>query len=549
MAERLYNGIELPSAWPPAYGVERLSGPNSNPHYLRNPPKVIPIDVGRQLFVDDFLIAQSDCRRIFEKPNMHPNSPVLRAETKEEMDGGNCPMAAPFNDGCWYDPEDELFKMWYMPGWFHTMALAVSKDGIHWERPDLDVVPGTNLVWPPQEYHERDGSLVWLDHDCPNPAERYKCFQFYRTGANYSSEPSEGRLQTSPDGVHWSDPVLTTPVGDNSSFFYNPFRRKWVMSIRRSVKVKKEGLPEWGLRARFYHESDDFLSGAKWNPGTEEVLWQETDSLDLPDPRFPDHNVALYDLNVSPYESLLIGLFGVFRGPENSICEELGIPKTIDLELGFSRDGFHFTRPDRTPFLGSSRRAGDWNRAYLHAVGGLCLIVDDKLYFYVTGFSGDSPRLGRYDQGYPGRSRRLMYSGGSTGLAILRRDGFAAMTPREGQEGTLVCRPVLFKGKYLFVNADCDNGELLVEVLDWNNKPVKGYEKEKCVPVRTDSTKARIVWENHADLSGLVGKPVSFKFQLTGCKLYSFWVSVSEKGQSAGYTAAGGPGLSGSRDL
>jgi hypothetical protein len=548
MGEKLYNGIRLPAEWPPKYSLEDLAAVNTYPPYLRNPPAVIPIDTGRQLFVDDFLIAQTDCVRVFVKPEIHPASPVLKPETLEELDNGNCAMAAPFNDGCWYDPEDRLFKMWYMPGWFHTMALALSDDGIHWKRPDLGVVSGTNLVWPPKEFHERDGSLVWLDCDSADPTARFKAFQFYRYGAGYAGEPGEGRLQASPDGIHWSDPVITTPVGDNSSFFYNPFRKKWVMSIRRAVQVKREGVPEWGLRARYYHESEDFIKGARWAP-SEEVLWQETDSLDLPDPRFPNHNVALYDLNASPYESLMIGLFGVFRGPENNICEELGIPKTIDLEAGYSRDGFHFTRPDRTPFLASSRKEGDWNRAYLHSTGGLCLVVEDKLYFYFTGFSGESEKLGRFGQGYPGRSRRVMYAGASTGLAVLRRDGFVAMTGGDNGRGTLLTRPVLFSGKYLFVNADCGYGDILAEVLGPDQKPIEGYGKEQCEPVQGDSTKACVAWKGKKNLSDLAGKPVSFRFYLNNSRLYAFWVSLDEKGRSGGYVAAGGPGLPGARDL
>ena len=44
--------------------------------------------------------------------------------------------------------------------------------------------------------------------------------------------------------------------------------------------------------------------------------------------------MALYDLNETPYESLLIGLFAIFRGPENDICRAEGVPKLMDLELG-----------------------------------------------------------------------------------------------------------------------------------------------------------------------------------------------------------------------
>src|SRR5690242_6922401 len=52
--EILYNGIVLPAPWPPLRA--ELPTEYRPPYYLVDPPPVIDIDVGRQLFVDDFLI-------------------------------------------------------------------------------------------------------------------------------------------------------------------------------------------------------------------------------------------------------------------------------------------------------------------------------------------------------------------------------------------------------------------------------------------------------------------------------------------------------------
>lgn len=540
MSNRTYNGIVLPETWPPRDVDEDTKEPLLVP-YLQDPPEVIHIDVGRQLFVDDFLIEQTSLTRTFGKPRIHQASPVLTPQSEEEKDAGNCPMAAPFNDGTWYDPDDGLFKLWYMPGWFHSTALATSQDGIHWERPDLDVVPGTNLVWLNRGGYDRDGCLVWLDSDVVDPAQRFKMFQYYRYD-RAGETVGEGWLHTSPDGIHWSDPVVTTRVGDNTSFFYNPFRKKWCMSVRRS------SIRQGRLRARRYHERDAFLEGAQWDMEGDEVFWQRADRLDLPDPARPSHRVALYDLNVTPYESVMLGLFAIFRGPENDICAQEGVPKTMDLELGYSRDGFHFSRPDRTPFLASSRRIGDWNRAYLHAVGGVCLVVDDAVWFYFTGFSGRSPRLGRRDEGRPGRNRRVMYAGASTGLATLRRDGFASM--EAGPEGgALTTRPVQFAGHRLFVNVDNPEGELLVEVLGDRGQPVAGFTVDACVPVSADSTCQEVNWSSGKALSAVANRPVKLRFHLRSSRLFSFWATDDSGGASYGYVGAGGPGFSGGRDM
>jgi hypothetical protein len=52
--ETLYNGIVLPSPWPPRR-VPPAFVPETPP-YLVSPPPVINFEIGRQLFVDDFLI-------------------------------------------------------------------------------------------------------------------------------------------------------------------------------------------------------------------------------------------------------------------------------------------------------------------------------------------------------------------------------------------------------------------------------------------------------------------------------------------------------------
>jgi hypothetical protein len=132
----------------------------------------------------------------------------------------------------------------------------------------------------------------------------------------------------------------------------------------------------------------------------------------------------------------------IHRGPRNEICEKEKFPKLSDLELGFSRDGFHWRRPDRRPFIAASRKEGTWDRAYVHTTAGVCLVLDDKLWFPYTAFSGVAPD-----------GSRGMYTGGAIGMATLRRDGFASMDAAE-KPGTLTTRPVAFKGEHLFVNLD-----------------------------------------------------------------------------------------------
>jgi hypothetical protein len=530
--ELLYNGIRLPKEWPPRdVPIDSLE-PQPVP-YLVSPPKVIPIDVGRQLFVDDFLIERTTLRREFHHAVKYEGNPVLKPETPLESLGGGKPewrgqvsSAALFDDAVFYDPRDSLFKMWIMGGMNRNTLLVTSRDGLHWERPELGQEGGGNCViaWHPD--FMRDGFTPWLDLNANTPAERYKAFLNVRTQTNGTHRTAW--LYTSPDGIRWQQgPELGVEVGDNTTIFYNPFRNKWVMSVR-------EGLKKTRGRVRFYFEAGTFAQLAAMKPG-DPVFWAGADRLDAPDPVI-GRKTQLYCLNAIAYESIMLGAFSIHSGPENPVCEKGNFPKLTQIKLGFSRDGFHWSRPDRSEFIAATQRDGDWDRAYLRPAGSVCTIVGDRIYFYYCGFSGIAMDGSRH-----------MYAGGSTHVAFLRRDGFASMNARES-EGELVTRPVTFKGSHLFVNANATNGELRVELLDQNGKVIEPFTKENCVVFSTDKTRAEIRWNGAEDISVLRDKPVRFRFYLRNGSLFSFWVSPEKSGASHGYVAAGGPGFPGATD-
>lgn len=115
--ETLYNRIVLPREWPPRTLDPASREPVDIP-YLSSPPEVIPIDVGRQLFVDDFLVDETTLRRSFHLAKKYDQNPILEPTTDLEMNGGYKPVAVPFSDAVLYDGKDELFKMWYQAGWY-----------------------------------------------------------------------------------------------------------------------------------------------------------------------------------------------------------------------------------------------------------------------------------------------------------------------------------------------------------------------------------------------------------------------------------------------
>ena len=530
--EVLYNGIRLPSGWPPK--LESLTRQPIPVPYLENRPTVIPIDVGRQLFVDDFLIEETTLKRTFQQAKHYPGNPVLQADQPWERERG-VPYAMVFSDGVWYDPREGKFKMWYLAGGDSSPAAggrlaytcyAESKDGVHWEKPELDIEPGTNIVVKTP----RDSNTVWLDHREKDPTRRYKMFPCVPGSLFGSSDPWVLSVRYSRDGIHWSEAVAGSPrTGDRTTVFYNPFRSVWVLSLRTSPP-RPSGEPGHN-RVRAYREHDDPEAGLKWQDN-EKFLWVGADRLDSRHPDFPQLSPQLYNLDAVAYESLMVGLFSVHQGPPNEEVVRLKIQKRNEVMLGFSRDGFHWNRPDRRPFIGVNQTAGAWNWGNVQSAGGGCLVVGDKLFFYFSGRALDDEVWDRH---------------GSTGLAFLRRDGFASMDAGPGG-GTLTTRLLRFNGKQLFVNVDSDQGELRVEVLDENDRVVLPFMRDNCLPVRVNKTLTPVNWKNAKDLSPLVGRSIKFRFHLTSGSLYAFWVSPDQSGASHGYVAAGGPGFTGPLD-
>lgn len=526
--EKLYNNIVLPEEWPPKYTVEQYLDKQPVP-YLEQPPQVIDISVGRQLFVDDFLIEETDLVPEYHRAKKFEQNPVLKPEMPWECEGLQA-CATPKSGGVWYDKKEQKFKMWYEASWLRNMAYAESEDGIHWTRPDLDIEPGTNKILTydhsicdgvmgiddtkPEEKHlgvlRPDSTTVWIDDETEDETQRYKMY-LRNPGAGWP-----GILMTSADGIHWENAEFTFTVYDRSTMFYNAFRKKWVYSVRDTAL--SEG--DW-YRNRAYAESDRFLGG--FSDETKKVHWLSADRDNKENP-YIGFKPQLYNVDAIAYESIMVGMFQVMRGPENHVCEEYGTPKITELLAMYSRDGFHFTRPTDSPVIPATMVDGAWDRGYVQSVGGTCMVVGDEIWIYYIGFAGapDQTKL-EWTKG------NGMYANGATGLAKLRRDGFVSMNAKK--PGSLLTRPLCFTDKkYLFANF---SGKLRITLSDEAKNELVTSDW-----IEADSTCCRIDLGDF-DVSALSEKPFRIRFELEAGKLYSFWFSASENGESGGYTGAG----------
>lgn len=506
--EKLYNNVILDDNF-----ASKPSDADNVP-YLINPPEVIDVTVGRQLFVDDFLIEKTDLIPEYHKAEKLKINPVLKPEKPWEIE--QSPVACPKSGGVFYDEEEKQFKIWYEAGWLRHICYATSKDGISWKRPDLGIVKGTNIILPyegyePEKYQDGidylrpDSTTVFIDYDSEK-SEKYKLF--LRNPGGFA----KGIAAVSSDGISFRDFRYSGIMGDRSTVFYNPFRRKWVCSIRG---VEGEGRNI--KRIRKYHESDSYFEAVNYNYD-ELPIWLEADNKDIP---HPDIGISpqLYNVDAVGYESIMVGMFQSLLGPVNEDCMDAGIPKMTELIPMYSRDGYNFSRPSREAIITSSFVKGSWDRGYVQSVGGGILINKDELWIYYVGFAGDESHAGETC------ITNGMYRNGATGIAKLRRDGFVSMNG----EGTLLTRKLIFSGKKsLHVNAV---GTVSCVILDENGIPVARSEE-----FSGDSTNATLNFKDF-NISNLNNKIFRVRFNVSG-KFYSFGFA-DENGDFGGAHGAG----------
>ena len=335
---------------------------------------------GRILFVDTTFIEKTNLQRIHHSPIYYSGNPVLKADKKWELNINGDPYAAPFSGGVWYDEEEHKFKMWYSAGGGKLLGLvtcyAESSDGKVWIKPELDVVPGTNIV----DTLEHDCVSVLLDKFEKDRTKRYKMFVVEFNNRFTVSM----KLKYSSDGIHWSEPkALSGELYDRCAAYYDPFRKKYVLSLktingvyRRSRNYLEHEDPEMlvSLAHRIYdNKSDKFIR-----------YWFNADADDPRHPQFPELRPQIYNHEAMPYEGCILGYFTVWQGPENSVCDSLNIQKRNEVLIGWSKDGFHWNRENKKPFLPVSEDFHAWNAGNVQSTAGNPLIVGDSLYFYVS---------------------------------------------------------------------------------------------------------------------------------------------------------------------
>ncbi len=441
-----------------------------------------PIDIGsrRELFVDKLLIAE------LKNAELKLNEPVKAPRAKSPLPERH--MMTVIKDG-------DLYRAWYRgidpsytgeahsgsPG--ETIFYAESHDGKEWEFPKLRLFEygGTldnNVVLAKMPPYLTD-FMPFLDtRPGVDPSERYKAVAGYPGPGNKTGTTKTGIGLygfVSPDGIKWTKQEEIIPYKSEwRHAFDSPNVAFWSEAEQKYVCYFRTWVEDGKVRSVSRSTSPDFV---KWSAPVEMR------------PNLPGEH--LYTTMTHPYVraphiyiSLPTRFVPLAKDSADKVQDNITDLLFMSTRAGSDRYDRLFTEAYIRPGLDPKR----WTNRANYVAENVLQTGPDELSIYHR--SGD-----RY---------------------VLRPDGFVSVHAG-AQDGTLLTKPILFKGKNLELNFSTSaKGLVQVEILDASGKIVASSEK-----LTTDAIDKTISWQ-HGDLAALAGKPVRLKFTLRDADLYSF---------------------------
>ncbi len=471
----------------------------------------------------------------------HPENPVVRCGPEGSPDFGHAVLyGTVLHDG-------KKFRMWYLgmmqrkiekyqaPGWWRPMCYAESTDGIHWTKPDLNLVElngnkKNNICLIEGDPHSvtrvNDFLTVLYEPEDPNPERRYKCayiahppFEDVR-GGRTPIGPNESRwgafiCATSADGIRWK------VVGDRPM---NSGGERFEVS----------GLYRFG---NFYYATGQLLSPWAWHMDGKDVgrtmlayrsadfeHWSQAKATSfmrasqLTRPEKPVEGPQTHmGAGVWNRGNVLVGFYGRWQhGPkERPKGSNYFWGMRIDLGLIVSNDGVRFREPV-TDFaiIPRGEEGKDWDSISLlqgHAFAN----VGEKTYVWYSHWDSE------------GQFRHM-----EIGLATWRRDGFGYFTPHvPATAAHCVTKTIAASTDALpvHINAAGVSAEapITVEVLDDRDRPLPEYSGENAAVVSADSLHGAVTWPKVKGNALPKGKAVSLRVNFPAndkARMYALYV-------------------------
>jgi len=453
---------------------------------------VIELDSHRELFVDHFLIDKLDGTNLVMH-NPHDEGEVLQFD--KPWEGPFCAYVTVIKD-------EETYRLYYrgIPtagkdgNSDEVTCYAESKDGIHWEKPDLGIfkVNGTtrNNVILANAAPVTHNFSPFKDMN-PDVASQYLYKALGGTGSN-------GLIAwVSQDGIHWKKlqekAVITEGAFDSQNVsFWSEKEKKYLCYFRTWRKVG-----DGGYRSVSRTTSMDFIH---W---TKPV---QMEFGDTPLEHLYTNQTAPYFRAPHIYVSVAARFMPGRQVLTKSHAQELGVnPKYFkdcsDAIFMTSRGGIVYNRTFMEAFIPPGIGLQNWVSRTNYPALNVVQTGPDEMSVYVNqNYAQPTANLHRYS---------------------LRLDGFVSVTaPYKG--GEMITKPFTFKGSMLQVNFNTSAaGSILVEVMDKEGRPLPGYSMKEAQPLIGNEISRNVYWNGDAGLKALEGKFIRLRFVMKDAHLYS----------------------------
>lgn len=382
-------------------------------------------------------------------------------------------------------------------------AVAESKDGVHWIRPDLGLfeVRGTkknNVILADDAPFSHNFSPM-LDTRPGVPAsERYKALAgIQKTGL----VPF-----VSSDGIHWRKlleqaviPPMKEPAFDSQNLVFRSETEGAYICYFRTFKKIGNKRYRWVSRTT----SKDFL---QWTT-PEEMTYGDAEPEEL------------YTNQTSPYfraPHIYASICARFVSGRQVLTEEQA--RELKIESAYFRQGISHAISDAV-FV-TSRGGNRYDRTFMEGFIrpgiGLGNWVPRSNYPALNVVQTSPTEMSFYVQRNYGQPTHYVRRYG------LRLDGFGSLHASY-KGGEALTRPFRFAGNRLEINYSTSAaGSVRIELQDENGNAIPGYSLADSQEIYGDEISRTVSWKDGKDVTSLAGKTIRLRFVLKDADVYAF---------------------------
>lgn len=339
-----------------------------------------------------------------------------------------------------------------------SLAYAESRDGIHWEKPSLNMVEWRGTRENNLLFLYAHGTGVMIDEHDSDPSRRYKLV----TKVDIPECGAHMAVGFSPDGLHWSElipwPEYNPPADSHNLPFWNKDEGCYMLLSR----IWKDG-----IRITTLSRSSDFIH---WSE-PEETL------------RGRGFETQIYSMPAFYWNNLYLGLASVIHEGDR-LAEDFDC---VDCELTWavSPEKFDFAAPGQSVIARGSGSYPDGE-------------FDNSCIYASPPAEGPDGRLWVYYMG--GNGKHTNFRESSLGRSELLPDKFAAyVQKKEAAKGVLTTNTLEFWGPVVEVLAEPVDSQKPVNLKAsiqavWADSPYDGFSIEESTVQEKDGW-YRIGWE------------------------------------------------------